>query len=367
MEFVLSDLCEKVATARGTERPVCIRGGGTKSFYGEPGDRDTVHDIAILDLAAYKGIVNYQPSELVITARAGTLLADIEAALDEQGQMLAFEPPRFGPSSTVGGCIASGLSGPRRMAAGSVRDFVLGAKLLDSSGNLLRFGGEVMKNVAGYDVSRLLAGSLGIFGALVEISIKVSPKPFQETTLVLEADEAQALRYFTQWRGLPLPITATAWYRDPANSVGHLHVRLSGSEPALRNGVKNIGGQLLEPAVAAAFWNSLRDQTHPFFRATPLWRVAVPPRTMPLDAGPTLIEWNGGLRWLSSVESGSRLRTDVAQRGGNATLYHHGSAATPDLPVFHPMEPGLRQINLRLKQELDPAGIFNPKRLFPDF
>jgi glycolate oxidase FAD binding subunit len=367
MEFVLSDLCEKVATARATERPVCIRGGGTKSFYGEPGERDTVHDIAILDLAAYQGIINYQPSELVITARAGTLLSDIETALDEQGQMLAFEPPRFGPTSTIGGCIASGLSGPRRMAAGSARDFMLGAKLLDSSGTLLRFGGEVMKNVAGYDVSRLLTGSMGTFGALVEVSIKVSPKPFQETTLVLDADEAQALSYFSKWRGLPLPISATVWSGNQSDSGGRLHVRLSGSEPALHNGVKRIGGEALAPVDAAAFWNSLRDQTHPFFRATPLWRAAVPPKTPPLNAGPTLIEWNGGQRWLSAVDSGTTFRADVALRGGNATLYHHDIATTPGLPVFHPMEPALRQINLRLKQELDPAGIFNPKRLFPDF
>lgn len=367
MEFVLSDLCEKVATARATERPVCIRGGGTKSFYGEPGNRDSVHDIAILDLAAYQGITNYQPSELVITARAGTLLSDVERALDEQGQMLAFEPPRFGPTSTIGGCIASGLSGPRRMAAGSVRDFVLGAKLLDASGTLLRFGGEVMKNVAGYDVSRLLTGSMGIFGALVEVSIKVSPKPFQETTLVLEADEAQALSYFTQWRGLPLPISATAWCGHGSDAGGRLHVRLSGSEPALQNGVKRIGGQISAPADAAAFWNSLRDQTHPFFQTTPLWRVAVPATTPVLGAGPTLIEWNGGLRWLSGVDSGTTLRTDVAQRGGNATFYRYDTTTTPALPVFQPLEPALRQINLRLKQELDPAGIFNPKRLFPDF
>ncbi|WP_353147247.1 glycolate oxidase subunit GlcE [Pollutimonas bauzanensis] len=366
MDFELSELCQQVMTARAAERPVCIQGGGTKSFYGEPGNRDHISDMAMLNLAGYQGIINYQPSELVITARAGTLLSDIEKALDEQNQMLAFEPPRFGPASTVGGCIASGLSGPRRMAAGSVRDFVLGTKLLDSSGSVLSFGGEVMKNVAGYDVSRLLAGSLGIFGALIEVSIKVAPKPFQEKTLVIEVDEATALSLFTKWRGQPLPISATAWSAGEGEAHGLLHLRLSGSEPAVLNAIRKLGGQELGSAQAQAFWDSLRDQTHPFFEARPLWRVAVPPQTPVLGAGPTLIEWNGGLRWLSAVESGPELRASVIQRGGHATLYRHDSKLA-GLPVFQPLPPAIKNISLRLKQEIDPAGIFNPKRLFPDF
>lgn len=360
MDFVLSELCQQVMTARAAERPVCIQGGGTKSFYGEPGDRSTLSDMAMLNLAGYHGIINYQPSELVITARAGTLLSDIEKALDEQNQMLAFEPPRFGPASTIGGCIASGLSGPRRMAAGSTRDFVLGTKLLDSSGSVLSFGGEVMKNVAGYDVSRLLAGSMGIFGALIEVSIKVAPKPFQEKTLVIETDEAGALGMFTQWRGRPLPISATAWYG------GLLHLRLSGSEPAVLSAAQKLGGQELPELQAQAYWNSLRDQTHPFFQARPLWRVAVPPQTPALNAGPTLIEWNGGLRWLSQVESGAELRADVLRRGGHACLYRY-DAKPADLPVFQPLPHAIKNISQRLKQEIDPVGIFNPKRLFPDF
>lgn len=366
MDFELSELCQQVMTARAAERPVCIKGGGTKSFYGEPGDRETISDMAVLNLAGYCGIINYQPSELVITARAGTLLSDIEKALDEQNQMLAFEPPRFGPASTIGGCIASGLSGPRRMAAGSVRDFVLGTKLLDSSGSVLSFGGEVMKNVAGYDVSRLLAGSLGIFGALIEVSIKVAPKPFQEKTLVIEATEAEALGLFTQWRGQPLPISATAWCAEQGEAMGLLRLRLSGSEPAVENAVKKLGGQELAPEQAQAFWDSLRDQTHPFFQARPLWRAAVPPQTPMLDAGPTLIEWNGGQRWLSGVESGPELRAKVKQLGGHATFYRH-DARLAGLPVFQPLPPAIKNISQRLKQEIDPAGIFNPKRLFPDF
>ncbi|MGB3287956.1 MAG: glycolate oxidase subunit GlcE [Burkholderiaceae bacterium] len=366
MDFALSELSQQVMAARGAERPVYIRGGGTKNFYGEPFDGEAIPDIAVLDLSGYQGIVNYQPSELVVTVKAGTLLSDLEKALDEQNQMLAFEPPRFGAASTIGGCVASGLSGPRRMAAGSVRDFVLGAKLLDSSGLTLSFGGEVMKNVAGYDVSRLLAGSMGIFGALIEISIKVAPKPFQERTLLLEVDEAGALDLFNTWRGLPIPITGTAWLKQPDASRGLLHVRLSGSEPAVSSGVKRLGGETMAEPAAASFWNSLRDQTHPFFQARPLWRVAVPPQTPALDAGPTLIEWNGGQRWVSAVDSATDFRATVARCGGHATLFRFDSKL-PGVPVFHPLEPGLKNINRRLKQELDPVGIFNPKRLFPDF
>lgn len=366
MDFALSELCQQVLAARGAERPVYIRGGGTKSFYGEQAAGDEIPNIAVLDMSGYQGILNYQPSELVITARAGTPLADIELALDEQNQMLSFEPPRYGTGSTLGGCVASGLSGPRRMAAGSVRDFVLGTKLLDSTGNVLNFGGEVMKNVAGYDVSRLLAGSMGIFGALIELSIKVAPKPFQEATVVLELDESAALERFNHWRGLPIPITATAWLKEEGDSTGRLYVRVSGSEPAVANGVKKVGGERITETLAQDFWNSLRDQTHAFFGARPLWRVAVPPKTSALGAGPTLIEWNGGLRWLSAVTSPADLRESIARQGGHASLYRYDSKPA-DLPVFHPLEPGLRNINCRLKQELDPVGIFNPKRLFPDF
>ena len=366
MEFVLSDLCQQVTTARAAERPIYIRGGGTKSFYGEPGNRSVAPGSSVLDMSAYTGIVNYQPSELVLTARAGTLLSEVEHVLDQNQQMLAFEPPRFGPECTLGGCVAAGLSGPRRMAAGSVRDFVLGAKLLDSSGTILNFGGEVMKNVAGYDVSRLLAGSMGIFGALLEVSIKVAPKPFQEKTVVLETDQAEAIALFNQWRGQPVPITATAWQESQSGRGGLLHVRVSGSEPAVLNGVLRVGGEALEPSQADAFWNSLRDHTHPFFQARPLWRVAVPPQTPPLHSGTTLIEWNGGLRWLTEVNSPEDLRSQVSKLGGHATLFRY-EVLPPDTSVFHPLTQALKNINQRLKQELDPAGIFNPKRLFSDF
>jgi len=201
---------------------------------------------------------------------------------------------------------------------------------------------------------------------LIEVSIKVVPKPFQEKTLTLDVSEAQALELLGNWRGQPIPITGTAWMCEPGSQHGQLHVRVSGSQPAVASGVQKIGGESLVDTHARAFWDSLRDQTHPFFQARPLWRVAVPPQTPALQQGSTLIEWNGGLRWLSGVTSAAGLRDDVGRQGGHATLYRYDDKA-PDVPVFHPLAPGLKNINRRLKQELDPVGIFNPKRLFPDF
>lgn len=366
MEFILNELRQQVMTARAGQRPLLIRGGRTKDFYGET---QAVADTepTVLEMSAYKGIINYHPSELVITARAGTLLSDIEQTLAEQQQMLAFEPPRLGVASTLGGCVASGLSGPRRMAAGSLRDFVLGAQLLDSGGSVLNFGGEVMKNVAGYDVSRLLAGSLGIFGPLLEVSVKVAPVPASEVTLALEMTQAQALATFNQWRELPLPLSATAWNQDESSPEGILRVRLSGSEAAIRQGRAQIGGQEMDDSAAQGFWNSLRDQTHDFFQNRPLWRVVVPPVTAPLGLGNSLIEWNGGQRWVTDLTvSPDELRRRVAALGGHATLYRYAQKPA-DLSVFHPLQAGLKTINWRLKQEFDPIGIFNPRRLFPDF
>ena len=391
MEYVLAELCEQVAMARAAQRPIFICGGGSKDFYGEQGGRALVTAHTQLDMSGYQGVVNYEPSELVITARAGTLLSDIERTLDEHGQMLAFEPPRFGEASTLGGCIAAGLSGPRRMAAGSARDFVLGSQLLDSSGALLRFGGEVMKNVAGYDVSRLMVGSMGIFGALVEVSVKVLPKPFHEATLLIEADEARALELLSSFRSLPLPLSASAWLASnkrtkkaaasespgqttaagssAAVSPGQLWIRLSGSQAAVRNAIQKIGGEQVEAAHAQAFWNSLRDHTHGFFQTPSLWRMAVPPDSGPLGLGDTLIEWNGGQRWLTAgPERADELRAAAASKGGHATLFRcEADANASAVPVFHPPQPAVMNISRRLKEELDPMGIFNPRRMFTDF
>ena len=362
MDFVLSEMIDQVMTARASLKSLIIQGGGTKQFYGEP--PPAASNGGMLDVSAFHGIINYQPSELVVTARAGTPLAEVEALLASNRQMLAFEPPRYGPESTIGGCVAAGLSGPRRMMAGSLRDFVLGATLLDASGTVLRFGGEVMKNVAGYDVSRLLAGSMGIFGPMLEVSLKVAPQPLAEETREFELDEAGALNHFNAWRSQPLPISATAWLEQDGRGV--LRVRLSGSEPALASAARTLGGERMSADQAHAWWDSLRDQTHPFFQARPLWRLALPPTTPPLGLGSMLIEWNGGLRWLGDREiEPDFVRKAATRHGGHATLYRHAGDA--GVPVFHPVAPGVRAISERLKQEFDPTGMFNPGRFFREF
>ncbi|OZI74405.1 glycolate oxidase subunit GlcE [Bordetella genomosp. 12] len=363
MEFVLSDLCDQVMTARAGHKQLIIAGGGSKRFYGNARHGPPGH--YVLDMTAYRGIVNYQPSELVVTARAGTPLAELEAALAQEGQMLAFEPPHFESGATVGGCVAAGLAGPRRQACGGVRDYVLGVRLLDSQGRLLSFGGEVMKNVAGYDVSRLMSGSLGIFGALLEVSLKVVPKPVQEITLQGRGTQAEALQRFAQWRRLPLPLSATAWVPDgDGGEGGSWTARLSGSAPALRAARQQVGGTEVETAAAGAFWQALREQTHAFFQGgVPLWRLAVAPTAPPLALGPMLLEWGGGQRWLSARADAQTVRAAAQAAGGHATLFRAQGGAVPADGVFHPLAPAVAQITRRLKQELDPAGLFNPGRM----
>jgi glycolate oxidase FAD binding subunit len=365
MEFVLSELCDQVMTARAGHKPLFICGGGSKAFYGNHRPLRPEDGHCLLDVTLYRGIVNYQPSELVVTARAGTPLRELESELEAQGQMLAFEPPHYERSATVGGCVAAGLAGPRRMAAGSVRDFVLGARLLDAHGRVLNFGGEVMKNVAGYDVSRLMAGSLGIFGVLLEVSLKVLPRPAAETTLRLPSTEKNALTAFSAWRRLPMPVSAACWLPDDDDGSGEIRVRLSGAPPAIAAARARIGGDAMPADEADAFWLSLREQTHAFFdRSRPLWRVAVPPATSPLELGTTLIEWGGGQRWLSGPHDAAAIRAAARDRGGHATLFR--AARREDLPedgVFQPPASGVATLTRRLKQELDPSGLFNPGRL----
>jgi len=380
MEYTLTDIRDQVMTARGSHKRLRIAGGNTKAFYGNTPDDDAARPCGTLDMRAYRGVIDYQPSELVVTVRAGTPLAELEALLAQENQMLAFEPPHFAKqggdaAATVGGCIASGLAGPRRVAAGGVRDFVLGVRLLDSAGRTLRFGGEVMKNVAGYDVSRLMAGSLGIFGVLLDVSLKVVPKPLCERTLRLVADEGQALALFARWRAQPLPITASAWLPDDetpedANPVdaqrGHLWLRVSGSEPAVAAACAHIGGEPQNDA--DDFWTSLREHSHPFFQTKPLWRLAVPPTTPPLGLGRTLIEWGGGQRWIADTSiTTHQARQSASAAGGHATLFRRAGQGdhVPADGVFHPLAPGPAAITRNLKNEFDPTGLFNPSRLIP--
>ncbi len=332
-------------------RPLRIRGGGTKDWYGQRLEGD------ILDTRDYTGIVDYEPTELVITARCGTPLAAIEAALAQQGQMLAFEPPHFGTGATIGGAIASGLSGPRRANSGAVRDFVLGCKLLDGKGDVLSFGGQVMKNVAGYDVSRLLAGSLGTLGLLLEVSVKVLPRAPREATLVFEGvNEVDAIRNLNEWAGQPLPVSASCWHD------GVLALRLSGANAAVDAAIRSLGGDVMPDC--ARFWTSVREQRHAFFEGDmPLWRLSVPSTVGAIVLGsPQLIEWGGAQRWLRApADAAERIRAVVAACGGHATLFRGGDGS---VGVFQPLAPAIARIHERLKAGFDPAGIFNPGRMY---
>src|SRR5688572_7930796 len=282
----IPDLCARIAAASAAGTALRLRGGGTKDFDGGELRGEVV------EMGAYAGIVAYEPKELVLTVRAGTPLADVEAALAQERQMLPFEPPHFGDGATIGGAVATGLSGPRRPYAGAVRDFVLGTRIVNGKGEDLSFGGRVIKNVAGYDVSRLMAGALGTLGAITEVSFKVLPRPAAEATLSYQVDEAEATRRVNAWAGLPLPVSATAWF------AGRLLVRLAGAESAVRAARAKLGGD--EAADLPDFWPALRDHRIAFFAGeAPLWRVSVPQTTPPMELGATpLVEWGGGLRWL---------------------------------------------------------------------
>ena len=352
VQHIVDQFAKAIHEARARKQPLRIRGGGTKDFYGEG-----LHG-EVLDTKTYSGIVEYEPTELVITARAGTPIAEVEAAMRERGQMLGFEPPQFGDSSTFGGCIAAGLSGPRRPYAGSARDLVLGVRMLDGKGSDLRFGGQVMKNVAGYDVSRLMVGALGTLGMLLEISMKALPIPTSETTLCRESNPAQAIEVMNDWAGKPLPITATCYVAN------RLYVRLSGAEPAVRAALSKLGGD--EVRDATAFWKQIRDQRHEFFKADhALWRISLKSTSLPLALpGTQPFEWGGALRWLHSDAEASVIREAAARGGGHATLFRSRTTSTA---VFHPLSPALLKIHRRLKATFDPDGILNRGRMYPDF
>ena len=370
----LQSIVERIRAATADGTPLRIRGGGTKDFYGNaahppPGD-------ALIDTRPLAGIVSYEPSELVVTVRAGTPLAELEALLAEQGQCLPFEPPHFRTAendrATVGGMVAAGLSGPARANVGAVRDYVLGATLVDGRGEVLSFGGQVIKNVAGYDVSRVLAGSLGTLGLIAEVSLKVLPVPPAETTLRFECTQAEALDLLNGWGGRPLPLNASCWVLEEAGrDVGALYLRLRGAVAAVEAACGQLGGQVQPDA--AVEWALCREQQLPWFidgaasGGLDLWRVSVP-QTAPvlaLDSAP-LIEWHGGQRWyFARPGEGAGIRAVAKDVGGHATLFRMAGAEAPSLPVprFTPLPPTLERIHRALQREFDPAGIFNRGRL----
>lgn len=341
-------LCERIRDHAARKAPLAIRGGGTKDFYGQAREGEP------LDISPYAGIVAYEPKELVVTVRAGTRLSDLEAALAGGRQMLPFEPPHFGEAATIGGAVAAGLSGPRRAYAGSLRDFVLGTRVVNGKGEDLSFGGRVIKNVAGYDVSRLMAGTLGTLGVITEISFKVLPRPALEATLAFDLGEAEATEKANRWAGQPLPLSATAW------QDGRLRVRLSGAATAVAAAKAKMGGEEID---AGNYWRDLREQSLAFFAPSrALWRLSVPQTAAPIAASRAqLVEWGGGVRWISADADAARLRSEVERAGGHATLFRGGDKS---VGVFHPLQPAVMKIHRRLKDAFDPAGILNPGRMY---
>jgi glycolate oxidase FAD binding subunit len=357
-DSALAALVERVAGACKSGQALDIRGGGSKGFYGEPPRGE------LLDMTDLSGISSYEPTELVVTARAGTPLAELEAALAEQGQCLPFEPPRFAAGGTVGGMVAAGLAGPARAAVGCVRDHVLGLTLLTGAGEVLSFGGQVAKNVAGYDVSRLIVGSWGILGIICEVSIKVLPVAPATATLYFDCAQGEALQKLNAWRAKPLPINASVWHQD------RLYARLSGARAAIAAACRDLGGTQLAPDLAHAWWDGVRDQRHEFFsisaealrRGECLWRLSLPATSAPLELpGQEFIEWQGAQRWLHSSAGAATIRAAALGVGGHATLVR---AQDKSAGVFTPLNEVLMRIHRNLKQSFDPQQIFNPGRLY---
>ena len=370
--LTLQPLIDQVKTAAASGTALRIRGGGSKDFYGQTLEGQP------LDTREFTGIISYEPSELVVTARAGTPLAELEASLADQGQCLPFEPPRYqireiGAAktvATVGGMVAAGLSGPARATAGGVRDYMLGVQILNGRAELLTFGGQVMKNVAGYDVSRLMAGSMGTLGVITEVSLKVLPVPPAEATLRFHLDEATALRKLNEWAGQPLPLNASSWRVDAGQPTLYLRLRgaVAAVDAAIARLLKEVQGERVDSPQTSDNWEAARDLRLPWFtdgfaRGDDLWRLSVPQTTEPLNVGTSMIDWLGGQRWVwapaGDVQMAQQLRARAKAAGGSATLFAAAQAHTKkSLAVFDPLMPPLDKIHQRLKAEFDPANIF---------
>lgn len=346
-----SRLQQQVHEAIKTRTGLCIIGGDSKSFYGREPRGKPVH------VAGHCGIVKYEPTELVLTARAGTTLHEIEQTLGEYGQLLPFEPPHFKPTATLGGSIATGMAGPARPYRGSARDFILGVKCLTGRGEILKFGGEVMKNVAGFDASRLMSGALGTLGILLEVTLKVLPRPNRQLTLVYECQADEAVTRMNQWAGRPLPISASS------HDVDRLYLRLSGTEAGIGDAHRQVGGDICQEG--DRYWEDLREHRHAFFDADqPLWRISVPAATPPLNiAGQWLIDWGGAQRWLKTNMPADDVRNVVTGVGGHATLFRGGDRKGN---IFQSLPASLLALHKNLKAAFDPHGILNPGRLYPD-
>jgi glycolate oxidase FAD binding subunit len=358
MDPLLAPVVDRIRAAAGQGTPLRIRGGGTKDFLGE-----RLHG-EVLDTRALSGVVAYEPAELVVTVRAGTTLAELEEVLAERGQCLPFEPPHFGTGATVGGMVASGLSGPSRASVGSVRDYVLGVGLVNGRAEVLSFGGVVMKNVAGYDVSRLVAGAFGSLGLITQVSLKVLGRAPAEATLRFACDEAEALRRLNDWGGRPLPLNASCWLQE--QGAGVLYLRLRGAAAAVDAASRSLGGERVD--AADGFWQACREQQLPWFTERgerELWRLSVPQVAAVRDLPEApFIEWHGAQRWVRAEPgAGDWLRRLAEEAGGHATLFR---SSRPSAPRFHAPAATLLHIHHELKRQFDPAGIFNRGRLYAD-
>ena len=372
MDSVISTFKQHIKQAAASKQTLRIQGGNTKHFYGE---HSASH--VVLDTRELTGVVSYEPSELVVTVRSGTPLAELEQLLSTQGQCLAYEPPHFGAAATVGGMVAAGLAGPSRAHVGSVRDHVLGAKLINGLGEELTFGGQVMKNVAGYDVSRVLAGSMGTLGLITEISLKVLPVAPAEATLSCELPQREALEQMHRWGAQALPLNASAWVHNNAKQ-DVLYVRLRGAVAAVEAAcprmvadVQAAGGRAtrMDKQTAASLWQACREQTLSFFNAPSpelcLWRLSLPQTAPVLDLPyAMLIEWHGGVRWLwAPASAATQLRQAAHQTGGHATLFRQAQTGATDTQVFSELPQVQQRIQRELQKQFDPHGVFNTARL----
>jgi glycolate oxidase FAD binding subunit len=353
---VIQQLQHQVQQARLHKTPLVITGGGSKAFYGNPCEGEPIA------VAGYSGVVEYEPKELVVTVKAGTPLKDLQQTLAEQGQMLPFEPPGFEDSATIGGTLACGFSGPRRPFAGSARDFVLGCKVLTGKGEVIEFGGRVIKNVAGYDVSRLMVGAMGTLGVILEVSLKVLPVPEREITLAMPAHINEALDIMNARAGQPLPLSGAVYDGEA------VVLRLSSTEQGIKEARKKITGDVLQQG--PEFWQEINEQQHFFFGdEMPLWRLSLAPATLHLGIpGSWLFDWGGGLRWLKTDLAPHDVRDAVEAEGGHATLFRNKEYWLEQEPfcVFHPLSPPLMQIHRKLKAAFDPDKILNRHRMYED-
>jgi glycolate oxidase FAD binding subunit len=350
MQGTSAEIVSRVQAAYRERTPLCINGAGTKSFLGQP-----VQNCESLDVSVNSGIIEYDPAELVLVARAGTTLREIEETLSSHRQMLGFEPPFAGSGATIGGAVASGLAGPRRAYAGAVRDFVLGASFVNGKGETITTGGKVMKNVAGFDLFRPMARSLGTLGVLLKVSLRVLPRPEIEKTLLQEeTDESAVLKKISRCVGQTQAVSAASW--DGRN----IRIRLSGPAAGFEQDCKLIGGDLLENN---SWWQALNDFELDFFQHPGrLWRISLAPMSGPVCEGhPQIIDWGGAQRWLKSDETAETIRSRASSLGGHAECFSEDS----EIVTYHPLEPGLLALHRRFKAALDPAGILNPGRLYP--